>query len=675
MALFQPTNITPDLLGGTQNGVVFANVGGNTVVSWEVNGSSPLVAYQIDFYKNDSASTQTGSTGKVTLSIPFSAVDAYGNTQRYEAIVPYTMFSGATSTSEPEGKLKITQWGGSTAAQSVAQRSLSVFRVAGSSANALSISLSSEADGSYDFSGTFSPDNTYGSTYLVWTRWRVLLQGTDESGNITEDTVVDTGRVWNATSYEWSTGQLAPGTPYSVEWSAETNFGEVISDTYIIGQVLGDAISIAGGLEITCDKSKQAVQISVSNDTSVSGTFTTDGHTVDENGNLLITSGTGTWAPPVWITEHPWSFTWRGTLRADDLLFTVQQTNGQHLSLYFDELGGGLSITPTFSSISAFSVAVGDDVEVTLSQNQDDGDYLWSVVQYHGDSPVLSAHGIVSGYTQAPISRVSLGEGAHKYFKITLNTGLQPSFAAPGFFFPLESDATRASAYIDLAGITGQASVFRQNGDGGLVWVDTLGYAPDQNAISVYDYSAQNNGENSYLAIVHPVGATVTAILTADPVTPCFWSWTILEASLVSYGKYRQHYIVNNAYFFTANVTTASMGNGSTPSVQNSLSRYPVVMRSTQNRRSGTLSGLIGSASEGQYTDSNAVMEALYALSTTTNQLFLRGRRGELMMIQISGEISMKIEDNSPKQQITASIPWVEVGSVDNVSITETVYE
>ena len=65
MALFQPTNITPSSFSGPAAGTV--DVTQNLTVSWQVNGNSPMTAYQIIIMQNDTASTQVLDTGKITL--------------------------------------------------------------------------------------------------------------------------------------------------------------------------------------------------------------------------------------------------------------------------------------------------------------------------------------------------------------------------------------------------------------------------------------------------------------------------------------------------------------------------------------------------------------------------------------------------------------------------------
>lgn len=102
--LYQPSNITPDELNGT--GTV--DVTEDVTVSWVVNGSSAMTAYQIAFSRNNAASTPVYSTGKVTLDTPFWGT-SYDGTE-----VPFSVtLSGLDShglTNGSEYKMVITQW-------------------------------------------------------------------------------------------------------------------------------------------------------------------------------------------------------------------------------------------------------------------------------------------------------------------------------------------------------------------------------------------------------------------------------------------------------------------------------------------------------------------------------------------------------------------------------------
>ena len=81
--LFQPTNISPDVINGIGNGTIDATEG--LTVSWQVNGNSPMYAYQIFIYLNETESTLVFNNGGnyTTLTTPFNGVDYLGNVQRF----------------------------------------------------------------------------------------------------------------------------------------------------------------------------------------------------------------------------------------------------------------------------------------------------------------------------------------------------------------------------------------------------------------------------------------------------------------------------------------------------------------------------------------------------------------------------------------------------------------
>ena len=65
MALFQPTNITPSVLGELGNGTV--DITQDLTVTWQVNGNSAMTAFEIVFYQNNTGSSQLYTTGKVSF--------------------------------------------------------------------------------------------------------------------------------------------------------------------------------------------------------------------------------------------------------------------------------------------------------------------------------------------------------------------------------------------------------------------------------------------------------------------------------------------------------------------------------------------------------------------------------------------------------------------------------
>ena len=124
MALQMATNITPDSLSGIGGAVFDANEG--LTVSWQVNGVSPMLAYQIVIMENDTESTQLYTTGKITLDSPFYGVKYNGDVEYFTAQkIASTALSGAGIANGNSYKMLITQWWGATDNESVTQSSAS----------------------------------------------------------------------------------------------------------------------------------------------------------------------------------------------------------------------------------------------------------------------------------------------------------------------------------------------------------------------------------------------------------------------------------------------------------------------------------------------------------------------------------------------------------------------
>lgn len=670
MALFQPTNIYPDMKAGISNGVVFYQSGGNIDVSWQVNGNSQLVAYQIDFYKNDAASTYVTTTGKITLGTPFSAINADGIEQMFTVGVPISYFLNSYETTTYEGKIKITQWWSNT--DSVVQRSLSVYRIAGHCT--LAVYGPSGYGGDFTFTGTFSPYNLYGSYGLNWTRWQLF----DGDG----DVVQDTGKVWNATSYYWNPDQIAQGTNYFVRFSAETNMGEEIYADTSTFDVLTDAVEINGGFSLSCDAAAQAVKVSFLGGMSIDGNFSGT-YSIDYENTVIAPGGSAEWVIPAEITTAPWSFIWKGKVGNGTLpCFEVTQSNGYLINFGYDGQQQEFYATPSVNWLSNFQIHPNDDYLVVFTMGATAGTknvFSWYVVELNSGTIVLSDSGSVTGYTQTRISKVKIYDGTTEYWQILYGTAnadviatgttgddciykgpFAGYYGAPG----VGGNAVFSTLGADINDIT----IFRQDQDGSIAPVTYL-YLPTTPAdYYIEDYTALNGHTYQYVIYYQASEDDQPTIIKSQSITPCFWSWVLIEATE---GTMKNTYDILNVYLFRNNVSTSSITNGNARSVFNTFTRYPLVMKNTQNRKSGTLTGLIGAVVNGEYADTNAMMDAIYALSLSDNPLFLRNRRGEVMRISLSGEITMQTEDNSPKQQLTASVPWVEVQQSNNLSVAQ----
>lgn len=103
--MYQPTNVTPSTLTGDST----IDVADNVKITWQINGDTPLEAFQIDFYNNDATSTLIHSTGLLTDDCPASGIDGQGKPVlfSYKPLVPWSTYGLANG---QEYKYNITEW-------------------------------------------------------------------------------------------------------------------------------------------------------------------------------------------------------------------------------------------------------------------------------------------------------------------------------------------------------------------------------------------------------------------------------------------------------------------------------------------------------------------------------------------------------------------------------------
>lgn len=104
--LYEPTFIIPSNL--TQTGTVA--VADNVDIEWQVNGNSPMTAFQIDVMLNDTDSTLVYSTGIIQLDTPFYGKDRYGNYVSYEYAPDGTTWGDWGLSDGEEYKFNISQF-------------------------------------------------------------------------------------------------------------------------------------------------------------------------------------------------------------------------------------------------------------------------------------------------------------------------------------------------------------------------------------------------------------------------------------------------------------------------------------------------------------------------------------------------------------------------------------
>lgn len=562
---------------------------------------------------------------------------------------------------------------------------MSVFRFA--KAAQLSLPAPDGFGNDLTFTGSWeipAPQSYDFDVALNWTRWQLTVNSTV--------VIQDTGKVWGATDYTWTPEPIAPGVNYVVRFSAETTLGQEMLATYGPFDVLQEnLVSVTGPVSAVCVPGQDAVKVSIESEETLPSELV---GTVVESGSKLSISVNSSITTPVPGSNYPsvpWSFMWVGEYKPNFPLFRLIMADGSEISM---TCATGPQFMPqpgVDTYVNNLSLTNGEQIFVVFTsgyrENMETTGYQWLV--YNASDPTKYYNGkVTAGYTQKQIAAVELPQRTNPYWW-TVGWGAQnagflrapdndytPEWIGPQAIFHHEADSGTDGQMLYLGTEpAGNEAIYRQTVSDTPqqpIFIGKLTEPPGVDFYPViYDYTAQNGQTYQYYVTVNADDDENAATIQSAEVSPCFWNWTLLEASPVDGNRYT----LVREYRFVNNVSTSEIANGGERGVYATFTRYTAVMRGTQNRKAGTLSGLIGTVSVGDYSDDNDTRDAIYALSTSKNALFLKNRRGDFLRVAISGEIVMRTGDNSAKQEQTASVPWVEIGSAAGCSVYSAEWE
>lgn len=348
--LFQPTNVLPDVNNGIGAGTVDLTQG--LTVSWQVNGNSPMRAYKVAVFSNDTSSTKLYETGRQGISGGFYGTDAQGNIQRFTAAtIPYATLTNAGITNGNQYKIKVLEYylgadGNETTSQ---QRSMSVFNAR--SAPSLGITYPAYGDTvatrECEFTGAYS--QAQGDT-LTWVRWRIYnVTGIEESNPQRDDLlsipeniatlehrlIYDSGKMYNVMQLYMAFDGLLDSNAYSIILDVETSMGVYVSAGRFFEAEWSTAVLDNAGVPEVYRLNTQstAVKVSWGGYRYITGKKT--GSVKVENGEAVIgEGGSVTWDSTngsALDLQDPWIFIMRTTLQKADVdklfyLETEEQT-------------------------------------------------------------------------------------------------------------------------------------------------------------------------------------------------------------------------------------------------------------------------------------------------------------------------------------------------------------
>lgn len=665
MALQMATNIMPDAFAGV-GGAVFDAADGLSV-SWQVNGSPYLLAYQITINSIDDNSTQLYSTGKVTLASPFYGVLANGTVQLFSANpISANDLSSAGIANGNEYQMYITQWWGSSDEQSVANQSAAVIHALSTPSVSIDTFPSPITERMYTFTATYTQAQNEG---IAWVRW--VLYDQSNSDNI----IKDTGEIYGTSQLQFSYDALFAGTIYGIEVIVETQAGQQVSSGIQDVYISYASASATGSLIATQKCGWNGVNVSWDSAKNMYGTAY--GEYSFANGSLVLNSTNDV----EWETEagEPISFqppfyvTWVGKLAAGGPYTPLS------LSVGSGEIAISVSSTATQTTVQALleGVAVGT---ATVSVDALDGESviyvlltpteLYVTVDVNGT--VYQASGSRSGEQTAISSVRLLGPQTCNTVWIDAENPIgpidpstfEPSFTKTTYFLTDFGNNDLNAGNTDTTGY----SLYRINNTTG-EYTRIADLTVDQTGL--IDYTAKNGQSYTYQLWYTSSTIFTRQPFTSNEITPCRWNVILIAANQDTQGVYHPQ----SVYVFGLNVEIGDESNNNKSTTQDTFTGYPLLQKSTNIYRTGKLTALIGKldSATNLYTgDTSDYADELMTLSTSNLTLFLRDRKGSFRMVEIKGAITQKTNYKWPNQAAQISIPWVEIGSTRDISVVLT---
>lgn len=769
--LFQPTNITPDVINGIGNGTIDATDG--LTVSWQVNGNSPMYAYQILIFRNDAASTLVFDNGGryTLLATPFNGVDYLGNVQRYSS----THYSQSTLgiVNGQQYKLMVRQWYAnpvSNPSSYIDQRSMSVFNTKAKPTLALSVqdgvgntiaAGSNLTTRNATILGLYSQAN---GDALVCAQWQInaMVETYPNSGEYFYVNIHDSGKIYGTSELKCVYDGFVNNSSYQVILEVETTSGITTSVERIITTQWATSSLSANTSVRRINKQSTAIEVIWNGYSNIEGEVVSGSPTLSDSRMYLDDNDTVLWdeenGHDLSIAPN-WLFVMRTRLQMEDApnLLKIGTSNG-NLSIGYAVNSRALTIASGYQGGSSKTVTVPSDAYVTIIVAPAQLTIKWDYLS-GGLTPSTSLTPNVSlaprdGTTWALGNNITALSGSQG----TINSIQVSAIQTVDYIqvFGNETSAETVSNVIDAAtaySISSELCYYPTvyNYEGYVFLTDfTLGYGAGSLQVAgthisgwaiyrkketelfathltdtsptadrILDYGC-GSGEGMYHYEIYPIGGEkyLTDAIVTDSFNPFFENWAVIEAE---YDPTTNRYNVLNEYAFGKNLSSGSISNNNEPTVYKNFTQYATVLKARQNYQSGTLSSLIGhigyvsyivqsgdtlqsiasrygttteeiiakneviQGSEyaspgmilviplpegaGTYFDDKKLRDSIWKLSTSTNTLFLKSRKGDVIEIQPAGNITASYMDSDVNQATTMSFPWVQIGDATDKMI------
>lgn len=645
--LHQPTNITPSSLANIGNTAVSANDA--LTVTWQLNGDTPLVAYKIDFYLNNSTSQSLFSTGKVTVSPSVAPKDKYGDPVFF-SVTPGYPWSHIGVANGNTYKYKITQYWGSGTNDYTEQYSDTVFSVVAEPDLSIVLNYPPEAGNVFPSPHISMTANVQlGSGDAVRAvRW-VVSHGAiiDDTGYI-ETPVLD---------YEYDGITPDSHSSYTVACYIQTQLGMTAQAERTFDCFYETTASPDFTAKCNCDGSV-TLNCPIDGIKSIPGTATPASGATFSGGNLVLAAG----ARAQWTTfgvSAPYYIGYKGIWGSTAVeIFRLSNLAGNTLSV---TAGGG---------------------RVTLYLNGSQLTYLITGPLKVGEAFCVQISPTKFSFVGQDDATMSISLPDFDF--VTVGAASNTSALTAIYMYITKTIPTDAAMDNEITPVFDSNTVMLTQFDNGTLEAGNaddykVRFYRDDKALATVsasnptltDYGAIPGEKYYYMAF-----KIVTGEFSGNGIVPASGAvgvnpeaYQLIEAAEdeTEYDRYN----VVSVWSFRSNAEDMSIGNGNEPTLLANFTKYPLRQGSSQAPRSGTLSALLSNPIGGVYKDTYAQLQALYALSQTDNALFLKHPKGFMYRVHISSPITGTVNLASNPMPTTVSVPWIEIGDTEGVSLVK----
>lgn len=645
--LHQPTNITPSSLANIGNTAVSAYDA--LTVTWQLNGDTPLVAYKIDFYLNNSTSQSLFSTGKVTVSPSVAPKDKYGD-PAFFAVTPGYPWSHIGVSNGNTYKYKITQYWGSGMNDYTEQYSDTVFSAVAEPDLSIVLNYPPEAGNVFPSPHISMTANVQlGSGDAVRAvRW-VVSHGPiiDDTGYI-ETPVLD---------YEYDGITPDSHSSYTVACYIQTQLGMTAQAERTFDCFYETTASPDFTAKCNCDGSV-TLNCPIDGIKSIPGTATPASGATFSGGNLVLAAG----ARAQWTTfgvSAPYYIGYKGIWGSTAVeIFRLSNLAGNTLSV---TAGGG---------------------RVTLYLNGSQLTYLITGPLKVGEAFCVQISPTKFSFVGQDDATMSISLPDFDF--VTVGAASNTSALTAIYMYITKTIPTNAAMDNEITPVFDSNTVMLTQFDNGTLEAGNadkykVRFYRDDKALATVsasnptltDYGAIPGEKYYYMAF-----KIVTGEFSGNGIVPASGAvgvnpeaYQLIEAAEdeTEYDRYN----VVSVWSFRSNAEDMSIGNGNEPTLLANFTKYPLRQGSSQAPRSGTLSALLSNPIGGVYKDTYAQLQALYALSQTDNALFLKHPKGFMYRVHISSPITGTVNLASNPMPTTVSVPWIEIGDTEGVSLVK----